>query len=37
VSIAGVGMLAGSLVMSAWGGFRRRVYGVLGFELLSGI
>jgi DHA3 family macrolide efflux protein-like MFS transporter len=37
VSIAGVGMLAGSLIMSVWGGPRRRIHGVLGFELLSGL
>lgn len=36
LSAAGVGMLAGSLVMSAWGGPKRRVYGVLGFEMLAG-
>jgi DHA3 family macrolide efflux protein-like MFS transporter len=37
ISVAGVGMLCGSLVMSAWGGPRRRIYGVLNFELLSGL
>ena len=37
ISIAGVGMLAGSLMMSAWGGPRRRINGVLNFEMLSGI
>ncbi len=37
IAIAGGGMLAGSLVMSAWGGPRRRIAGVLGFELLSGL
>ncbi|MDQ3802879.1 MAG: MFS transporter [Acidobacteriota bacterium] len=36
LSAAGVGMLAGNLVVSAWGGPRRRVYGVLGFEMLAG-
>jgi MFS family permease len=36
ISIAGAGMLAGSLVMSAWGGPRRRINGVLLFEALSG-
>jgi hypothetical protein len=30
-------MLAGSLIMSVWGGPKRRVNGVLRFELLSGI
>ena len=28
ISIAGIGMLAGSLVMSAWGGPKRRVLGI---------
>ena len=36
LSIAGLGMLAGSLAMSAWGGPRRRIHGVLLFEILSG-
>jgi hypothetical protein len=36
LSAAGVGMLAGNLLMSVWGGPRRRVYGVLGFEVLAG-
>jgi DHA3 family macrolide efflux protein-like MFS transporter len=36
ISVAGGGMLAGSLVMSAWGGPKRRIDGVLCFELLSG-
>jgi MFS family permease len=35
-SIGGAGLLTGSLVMSAWGGPRRRIYGVLGFYLLLG-
>ena len=37
ISIAGAGMLAGSLVMSIWGGLKRRINGVLYFEFLSGI
>jgi len=37
LSVAGVGMLAGSLVMSVWGGPRRRIHGVLLFEMLSGV
>jgi DHA3 family macrolide efflux protein-like MFS transporter len=37
ISVAGLGMLAGSLVMTAWGGPRRRIYGVLGFEMFSAI
>jgi MFS family permease len=36
ISIAGGGMLAGSLAMTIWGGPRRRIHGVLNFELLSG-
>lgn len=37
LSSGGCGMLAGSLVMSAWGGPKRRVYGVLGFYFLVGV
>lgn len=37
ISIAGVGMFTGSLIMSAWGGPRRRINGVLNFEMLSGL
>ena len=37
ISIAGVGMLVGSLVMTIWGGPRRRINGIFGFELLSGV
>ena len=37
ISIAGTGLLAGSLVMSAWGGPKRRINGVLYFEMLSGL
>jgi len=36
VSIVGVGMLVGTLVMSAWGGPKRRIHGVLGFLMISG-
>ena len=36
-SIAGAGMLVGTLVMSAWGGPKRRIHGVLGFLMLSGL
>lgn len=36
LSSAGSGMLVSSVVMSVWGGPRRRVYGVLGGELLLG-
>ncbi|MFC1976531.1 MFS transporter, partial [Chloroflexota bacterium] len=35
ISIAGLGMLTGSLVMSVWGGPKRRINGILGFELFS--
>jgi predicted MFS family arabinose efflux permease len=35
-SIVGLGMLVGTLVMSAWGGPKRRINGVLGFSLVSG-
>jgi DHA3 family macrolide efflux protein-like MFS transporter len=37
LSVAGVGMLTGSLLMSVWGGPKRRIEGVLHFELISGI
>jgi MFS transporter, DHA3 family, macrolide efflux protein len=34
LSIGGIGMVATSIVMSAWGGPRRRIRGVLGFSLV---
>ncbi|BAY66483.1 major facilitator transporter [Calothrix brevissima NIES-22] len=37
LSIAGIGTLVGSLVMSVWGGPKRRIRGILGFGLLLGI
>jgi DHA3 family macrolide efflux protein-like MFS transporter len=37
LSAAGVGTLLGGIVMSAWGGPRQRVYGVLSFTLLQGL
>lgn len=37
LTVAGFGMLAGGLVMSVWGGPRRRVVGLLGFLLLQGV
>jgi MFS family permease len=37
LSAGGAGGLLGGLVMSAWGGPRRRVQGVLGFALLVGL
>jgi MFS family permease len=36
LSVAGIGMLAGSVTMSAWGGPARRIHGVLGVTLLQG-
>lgn len=36
LSGAALGMLAGSLLMTVWGGPRRRVLGILGFLLLQG-
>ena len=36
-SAAGVGMVLGSVVMSVWGGPRRRVYGVLGADVILGL
>lgn len=33
----GSGMLAGGLVLSAWGGPKRRIHGVLGFLALGGV
>jgi MFS family permease len=37
LSVAGVGLLTGGLAMTAWGGPKRRILGVLGFEFLSGL
>ncbi|MCB1162425.1 MFS transporter [bacterium] len=37
LSLAGIGMLAGSLLMSLWGGPRRKIHGVLGFMVLTGL
>jgi DHA3 family macrolide efflux protein-like MFS transporter len=36
-SIVGLGMLLGTLVMSAWGGPKRRIRGVLDYMAISGI
>lgn len=36
-SIAGLGMLMGTLVMSAWGGPKRRIHGILGYMAASGV
>jgi hypothetical protein len=37
ISFAGMGMLIGSLLMAAWGGPKRRIKGVVFFELFSGV
>jgi DHA3 family macrolide efflux protein-like MFS transporter len=37
ITIAGTGMLTGSLLMATWGGPSRRIFGVIFFELISGI
>jgi MFS family permease len=36
LSVAGIGFIAGAVAMSAWGGPRRRIYGVLGFTVPFG-
>lgn len=36
-SAVGLGMLLGSVAMSAWGGPRRRIHGILGFSLVQGL
>jgi MFS family permease len=37
LSIAGSGMLVGSVAISIWDGPRRRVYGILGFHMLASL
>lgn len=37
VGIGGSGMLVGSIILSVWGGPKRRIYGVLGFSMLAGL
>ncbi len=37
MTIGGVGMLAGGLTLSIWGGPKRKVWGVLGFDMLTGL
>lgn len=37
MAMNGAGMLAGSLAMSAWGGLRQRVIGMVGFVALFGV
>ncbi len=36
LAVGGVGMVLGSVVMTVWGGPRRRIHGVLGFSALLG-
>ena len=36
-TLMGVGMLAGTLVMSAWGGSKRKIFTLIGFSLLGGL
>jgi len=36
-SIGGLGMLAGTLLMSTWGGPKRRIYGIFAAETLTGL
>jgi DHA3 family macrolide efflux protein-like MFS transporter len=36
-SVAGVGMLVGSVVMGVWGGPKRRIVGICGFMAASGV
>ncbi len=36
-SVASLGMLAGSILLSVWGGPARRVYGALGFGIVLGL
>ncbi|MBJ6760930.1 MFS transporter [Myxococcaceae bacterium JPH2] len=35
MSFSGLGMVAGGIAMSVWGGPKRRIHGILGFYLLS--
>jgi DHA3 family macrolide efflux protein-like MFS transporter len=37
VSATGAGLLIGGLVMSTWGGPQRRIFGILGFEMLVAV
>ena len=37
LALAGIGVIAGSVVMSVWGGPSRRIHGVLTFTLLLGL
>ncbi len=35
-SIGGLGMLTGGILMSVWGGPKKRIHGILGFSILTG-
>lgn len=37
LSVAGIGMLLGSILMAVWGGPQHRVMGILGFTLVQGM
>jgi len=37
LSVGGIGFLSGSLLMGAWGGPRRRINGVLGFQIIRAL
>lgn len=37
LSVSGIGLLVGSFIMGAWGGPKRRIYGIIGFEMLVGV
>lgn len=37
MSVGGICSLAGGIIMGAWGGPKRRVYGVIGFMMLQGV
>lgn len=37
MSVSGIGMLVGSLIMSIWGGEKSPIYAMLGFTLLGGL
>jgi MFS family permease len=37
ISVMGVGLVAGSVLMSIWGGPKRRIYGVFGYGFLLGV
>jgi len=37
MSVGGIGMLAGSVLMSAWNGPRRLIWGILGAQVVSGL